>query len=441
MQFIVTNMVRTICSFLLLSVVNLVHAQGIRFDTSAAWSQVLQKAKAERKMIFVDCYATWCIPCKQMDAMVYTDSAIGTFYNDRYVSVKWQADTSRRDNALVRSWYKDAALLLRQHKVSAFPTYLFFSPDGAIVHRDMGSKTVEEFLKLGTNTLSPKNQFYSLLRQYKKGNVNNERLPYLVNTLKELGEDKLANEIAGKYIDEYLMKLDENDLFKTEHMEFILYHIPSTKSKAFSVFYRQPEKVDAILGKGMAESVVNYLIAKEEIDPAITKSARVPDWSRLRKKISTRYSVKYADRTIVDAKIRWYAQKNDYTNQIKSHIEKIEKYGLDTLGIRKALLNNMIYELIFFHSDDTVVLNKAISWMRILLQSKPQSPEQLDTYANLLYKTGKTQEAIDTEEEAIRVDSAMALKLNRPTDPQYRQTLATMKLGEPTWVVREQNND
>jgi len=42
-------------------------SEGIQFIKSSSWEQVLQKAKAENKIIFIDCYTTWCAPCKAME--------------------------------------------------------------------------------------------------------------------------------------------------------------------------------------------------------------------------------------------------------------------------------------------------------------------------------------------------------------------------------------
>jgi thiol:disulfide interchange protein len=45
-------------------------SKGINFENNLSWEQVKEKAKAENKYIFVDCYATWCGPCKAMDKEV-----------------------------------------------------------------------------------------------------------------------------------------------------------------------------------------------------------------------------------------------------------------------------------------------------------------------------------------------------------------------------------
>src|ERR1700744_5232469 len=73
---------------------------GIHFETGKTWDQVLAKAKSEKKYIFVDCYATWCGPCKMMDRDIYPKDSVGNYMNSRYVSVKVQMDKTTMDDSI-----------------------------------------------------------------------------------------------------------------------------------------------------------------------------------------------------------------------------------------------------------------------------------------------------------------------------------------------------
>ena len=43
------------------------------------YSTALEKAKKNPRLIFVDLYADWCIPCRVMDASVYSDPSVAAF--------------------------------------------------------------------------------------------------------------------------------------------------------------------------------------------------------------------------------------------------------------------------------------------------------------------------------------------------------------------------
>ena len=61
--------------------------QGITF-AGGNWKDMLAKAKAENKVIFMDAYATWCGPCKMMDKNVFAEASVGEFYNEHFVNAQ-----------------------------------------------------------------------------------------------------------------------------------------------------------------------------------------------------------------------------------------------------------------------------------------------------------------------------------------------------------------
>src|SRR5580700_4758162 len=90
---------------------------GIQFEQQTKWSEIQSKAKAEHKYIFVDCYATWCGPCKAMDEKVYPKKIIGNLYNKEFISVKLQMDRTPQDESYVKSWYETAHSLENAYKI------------------------------------------------------------------------------------------------------------------------------------------------------------------------------------------------------------------------------------------------------------------------------------------------------------------------------------
>jgi hypothetical protein len=173
---------------------------------------------------------------------------------------------------------------------------------------------------------------------------------------------------------------------------------------------------------------VDNIIAKEVIDPSlltVTKGKSSPDWKKITLIISRMYNSDYAKRTILGAQLKWYNEKMDWPNIAKYTIRKIDKYGLDTAGVGKYITNNILYEVIFKHSNNRKEITKASRWMGIIVNSMTdESGNFIDTYANLLYKGGETELAIIMEEKAAQLIS---------NDLEIQASLAKMKRGEPTW--------
>ena len=64
------------------------YAQGITFIEGKPWKEVLALAKRSNKLIFLDAYATWCGPCKDLQRDVFTDNEVAKVYNPAFINVK-----------------------------------------------------------------------------------------------------------------------------------------------------------------------------------------------------------------------------------------------------------------------------------------------------------------------------------------------------------------
>jgi len=412
---------------------------GIAFEESLNWDQIIEKAGKENKMIFVDCYATWCGPCKMMDRDIYPGKLVGEYFNSHFISVKIQFDSTLKDNDRTRSWYSEAHALQQQYKIMVMPSYLFFSPAGKIVHRDIGQKNEPDFIKLGKNAFDPTKQYYTLIDNYKNGKIDYSVLHYLAISAKTFKETELAQQIAEEFINNYLEKLPDSSFCKSDHFEFIDIFsstLLNSREKAFRLYFYYPGKVDTIMGNGYASRHVEFIINKEEIQPLVNMSKKGgpdPNWDSLYVTIKYKYGDHYAESTILNGKISWFGYKKDWENLVKYNVEKIDRDGLDTTGIDWAVSNNMIWDVIFTHSSDKRVLEKAVSWMEIILTIQPNDPPSIDTYANLLYKLGRIRKAITWEKKAQKLELENSIKENREPENVYTQTLEKMQKGTKTW--------
>ena len=119
-------------------------AQGMEFmPEGSLLKDAVAKAKAEGKMVFLDCYTSWCGPCKMMATKMFPTKEAGDFMNPKFVSIKIDMEKG------------EGPELTERLKVYAFPTFIIFDGEGNEVGRFLGgSKTVEEFIeRVKTNSV------------------------------------------------------------------------------------------------------------------------------------------------------------------------------------------------------------------------------------------------------------------------------------------------
>jgi thioredoxin-related protein len=510
---------------------------GIQWLEGLSWREILKRAKDENKCIFIDCYATWCAPCKIMDRKIYTNDSVGKYFNNNFLCIKVQMDQTTFDDDTIKRWYEDARRMQKDFVVTAFPTYLFFFPDGKPMHKAVGSKTVTEFIRVGKEALDPQIQYYAILNNYYPGKFDTAELKALALTFRTSG-NQLASKMAAEYFsriprsdwstkdnlgfmmrfpesieiqkialeyltglagedfiqddnsylisyfktvpqvkelvlnylnslhnsalkkylsllyrfasdrkakeiaNKYIWTLPTDDLYTKETLQLLATFTHSTKDTGFQIFYKQSEKVNKAIGSSdYAQTAVANIIMKEEYDQywnhAIeTESDNIP-WTNVFNKVRNKYGKSMAEEIDLLVKVSLYeylAQKKNknWSEYIKYNISKIERFGTDTTNafVDATVLNNFAYSAIFLHSDDPKEVNKAIKWMEDVIRRNPKDANHIDTYANLLYKSGRVNEAINWQERAIQT----AIEQKQDWDLKSLQNNhSKMKKGEATW--------
>lgn len=401
---------------LLLVIPSIVFAQkGVQFEYGLTWKQIQAKAKAENKYIFMDAYTTWCGPCRYMTANIFPQEKVGAFFNPTFINVKAQLDTTKADSDEVKSWYADAHNIMTTYKVNAFPTYLFFDPSGKLVHRALGSSEADQFLAKAKNAIDPEKQYYVMLDKYKAGKKDPSFLLSLAKASQEAYDITVADGVSKEYL------ATQKDLFTKENIEFIDRFTRSTKDRGFLFMLKNPAKFDAVRGEGAASKKLTEIILNEEVFPMIfKKDAGVPDWKTITTNLTAKYPAQAAE-IASTSKVFYYQNKRDWSSFAVAIQDYMKNYGAK---VNPSQLNEYAWT-VFENCKDMSCVTDALEWSKRSFKDN-NTPGFIDTYANILYKLGKKDEAITWEEKALEFAAEGDKK-------GYQDVIDKMKKGEKTW--------
>lgn len=404
---------------------------GIDFKNYKCWSDLVQIAKQQNKFIFVDCFATWCIPCKQMER-VFVEAGVGEYMNENFEAVKVQFDTTKFDNVEIKNWYNDSHYMDLEYNVQRFPTYLFFSPDGRILDKGVGLLSDSDFLLLAQRAKDSSSSYFNLVRLFDSGHLSVDLMPRLASIAYNNDDQKLAENAARKYLVGYLDKKGDLDLQDSSSVAFYKSFLGSILSTKDSVFYwlcKRGRQVDSLIGyQGFSESVINLAIERDLIDPVVFPNGkaalRKPNWGYLTRVTKRMFGRHYSDWNVLAAKIRWSRERGNWPDVAKYSVEKIDRFGLKIDGINWVFVNNTLYDVVFKHSNSFRDLKKAAIWSSMIVDLEPNSGSCIDTYANLLYKCGERDSALNWERKAMML---------KPNDLNIKNCVYKMEHFIPTW--------
>ncbi|MBU0612207.1 thioredoxin family protein [Patescibacteria group bacterium] len=370
--------------FLLLAVLGTVAVfaqSGIRFeDGSLSFDEIIQKAKNENKIIFVDCYTTWCGPCKWMEKNVFPNDTVGDFYN-QFICVS--LDMQKGDGPIVAGNFE----------VSCFPTYLFINGDGKTLYRASGSCDVKGFIEIGRQALVPENQYFLFKEKYNAGNISKEELL----TYMKLRERSCLS-ISQEKDEFFSLPSDDSDSldwvvlrdFGVELHSFLFKIVVSSRDTLYIL--HGEEEVNRIIFNSYLEGMMKCLYG-EAIDTV--------RYAKLKLEL-LELGLPSTQNFINDCDLSFYSMTREwdkFASTAVRYIESLPKNEEEYLG-----LNNIAY--IFYENvEDSAYLNLALDWAKRSVELK-KVYFNMDTYASILFKTGHKEEALKVAEEAVEMAKA-----------------------------------
>ncbi len=207
---------------LLFSCVAFSQNRKIEFE-HLSFKELKTKAQATKKNIFIDCYTTWCGPCKFMSKNIFTKDEVADFINKSFVSAEIDMET------------EEGIVLGKKYQVGAYPTYLFLDSSGNVIYKFVGAKAkASEFIEEAKKGLNSDNVYYSMNVKYESGNRSAAFMEEYIKLKFTRKENSQAVEIANEYLNSLTPEqktLPENWFLFGEHKNSVylsLYDSPNS---------------------------------------------------------------------------------------------------------------------------------------------------------------------------------------------------------------------
>jgi thioredoxin 1 len=127
-------------------------APKVRFH-EGSYDDFLRLAKKTKKPILIDFWASWCGPCRKMDAETFSNPEFASYLNDQYMVYKVNIDTF------------DGMEIADRFAVDAYPTLVLLDSKGKMINRYKGfypanyleSELEKDKNQKGKKFIAPKN--------------------------------------------------------------------------------------------------------------------------------------------------------------------------------------------------------------------------------------------------------------------------------------------
>lgn len=367
-------------------------AEGIDFIHDKPFQEILDMAKAQNKLVFIDCYTSWCGPCRRLSTNVFPVKEVGDYFNSHFICTKFDMEKG------------EGPEIANKYGVRAYPTLFWLDGDGNVVFKQIGGLDPQGLIEKGKKALDPTPGILAGMRtQYLAGKRDVDFLSDYLNTLNAAGES------YDNVFKEYLGKLTDTELKDSKHTKTIFALTNDIKSPGLSYLMKNKKYYSNLMTDAIFNQKINAIAAK-----AVSDAPGDGDKALFESALDLIKSNKAPDHKEEDLKLsmQYFSKTNDWTGYDKAASQYIKKYAEKN----PVVLNDVAWNY-FLNINDKAQLEKATKWAYTSVNTDNKYTYNL-TYAYLLYKQNNFKEAslacdyaiIRAKDENVESSSATALK-------------------------------
>ena len=341
---------------------------SIKFEESS-FASILAKAKAEKKLVFMDAYASWCGPCKLMEKNVFTDKNVADFYNKNFVNARIDMEKGEgRDLAI-------------KYGVRSYPTFLFLNGEGDVVGKELGYIQSKEFLELGQKNNNPQLVNTNLAEEFLKGKLDQDGLLNFIK-LYASKDPILAKKASEKY---FTNKKDKS--FSGEEINVLLNFTQSVDDDNYKIFIANKAAITEFLPEKNYTQFNNYLKLMKIVSGATDDKTKTIDDAKVLKEGEGLFPKDELTKSLSVYKLNYYSAHGNFPAYEKTALEYYknpEEFNSSELLAAASTIGEK--------SSDPKSLQMAARWAEKVVMSS-ENYDSTSILATLYDKLGKKEEA------------------------------------------------
>lgn len=363
--------------------------RSIDFDQEKSWEKVVKKAKKAKKLLFVDCYTSWCGPCNMLAKFVFTNDEVADFFNANFVNVKYDMEKDA-----------DGVMLRKQFAVKAYPTLVFVDPvSGEVVHRLVGGGQADWLLAAAKLALTPDNNLRGLTQRYAAG----DRTPGLVRDYVAALYAAYQRSEAARVACEYLAPLPLDSLGTPENWKLFAWYVHDPLAPYWQRVLAERAQLYPLLGQKDVDSKLSADIVKAASELADWHPKKKQPFNEKRNEQLLRY-LQQIDFVAAPAGLAYlytaeYVRREDYRGLLDKMKEALS-YNLFRDG---EDLSYFLTNIRMLSATDKPLVEEGIRWIDEKCEQTPSFHDKLNlmlTQRILWLKLGNQEEAENAQKRA-----------------------------------------